>query len=91
MTCGIKIKQNGNKKYFIKFWKARIAFYENNIKILKRMIAIEQSKKKIEKKKTPPKTSDDYGEEGWMSYDDAFHYIYVNGQWLRQPIADFEF
>ena len=34
---------------------------------------------------------DDYGEEGWMSYDNEFHYIYANGKWLRQPIADFEF
>ena len=41
--------------------------------------------------KTPPKTSDDYGEDGWMSYDNEFHYIYVKGKWLRQPIADFEF
>ena len=39
----------------------------------------------------PMDTSDDYGEEGWMSFDDEFHYIYVNGKWLRQPIAHFEF
>jgi hypothetical protein len=38
----------------------------------------------------PPKTETEYGEEGWMAYDDNFHYIYVNGKWLRQPLANFE-
>lgn len=38
----------------------------------------------------PPNTPYDYGEEGWMAYDDSFHYIYVNGQWLRQPLANFQ-
>ncbi len=37
----------------------------------------------------PPQTANDYGEEGWMAYDDNFHYIYVNGKWLRQPLANF--
>jgi hypothetical protein len=36
-----------------------------------------------------PINSNDYGEEGWMSYDGNFHYIYVNGAWKRQPITNF--
>jgi len=35
-----------------------------------------------------PNTPTDYGEEGWMAYDGDYHYIYVNGRWLRQSIAD---
>lgn len=34
-----------------------------------------------------PSTPSDYGEEGWMSYDGDYHYIYVSGRWLRQDIA----
>jgi len=37
----------------------------------------------------PPQSATDYGEEGWMAYDDNFHYIYINGKWLRQPLANF--
>ena len=37
----------------------------------------------------PPQNATDYGEEGWMSYDESFHYIYINGKWLRQPLANF--
>lgn len=37
----------------------------------------------------PPQNATDYGEEGWMAYDDNFHYIYINGKWLRQPLANF--
>ena len=39
---------------------------------------------------TPPATPDSYGEEGWMAYDENYHYIYVNGKWLRQPLNNFE-
>ncbi len=39
---------------------------------------------------TPPTSPNDYGQEGWMAYDDNFHYIYVNGRWLRQPLGNFE-
>ena len=35
-----------------------------------------------------PNTPTDYGEDGWMAYDGDYHYIYVNGRWLRQSIAD---
>jgi hypothetical protein len=35
---------------------------------------------------TPPSTPNDYGQEGWMAYDGSYHYIYVNGTWLRQSI-----
>jgi len=38
---------------------------------------------------TPPRSSTDYGQEGWMAYDGNFHYIYVNGSWKRQPITNF--
>jgi hypothetical protein len=38
----------------------------------------------------PPTSPNDYGQEGWMAYDDNFHYIYVNGRWLRQPLGNFE-
>ena len=37
----------------------------------------------------PPQSATDYGEEGWMAYDDNFHYIYINGKWLRQPLSNF--
>ena len=37
----------------------------------------------------PPASSTAYGEEGWQSYDNAFHYIYVGGSWKRQPITNF--
>ena len=36
----------------------------------------------------PPTTPSDYGENGWMAYDGDYHYIYANGRWLRQSIAD---
>jgi hypothetical protein len=36
----------------------------------------------------PPTTPNDYGENGWMAYDGDYHYIYANGRWLRQSIAD---
>jgi len=35
-----------------------------------------------------PSTPTDYGEEGWMAFDGDYHYIYVNGRWLRQSIAE---
>ena len=38
---------------------------------------------------TPPNESTDYGEEGWMAYDENFHYIYVNNKWVRQPLSNF--
>ncbi len=37
-----------------------------------------------------PTSPTDYGEEGWMAYDENFHYIYVKGRWLRQPLGNFE-
>jgi len=36
----------------------------------------------------PPSSPTDYGEDGWMAYDGDYHYIYTNGRWLRQSIAD---
>ena len=38
---------------------------------------------------TPPTESTDYGEEGWMAYDENFQYIYVNNKWVRQPLINF--
>jgi hypothetical protein len=35
-----------------------------------------------------PTTPTDYGENGWMAYDGDYHYIYVNGRWLRQSISE---
>jgi hypothetical protein len=37
-----------------------------------------------------PENEDSYGEEGWMAYDDNYHYIYINGKWLRQPLNNFQ-
>lgn len=37
----------------------------------------------------PPTDENSYGEEGWMAYDDNYHYIYINGKWLRQPLNNF--
>ena len=39
---------------------------------------------------TVPLSPTEYGEEGWMAYDENFHYIYAKGRWLRQPLANFE-
>jgi len=38
----------------------------------------------------PPANESSYGEEGWMAYDENYHYIYVNGKWLRQPLNNFQ-
>jgi hypothetical protein len=35
-----------------------------------------------------PTTPTDYGESGWMAFDGDYHYIYVNGRWLRQSISE---
>jgi hypothetical protein len=37
-----------------------------------------------------PSAPNSYGEEGWMSYDENYHYIYIKGNWLRQPLNTFE-
>lgn len=37
----------------------------------------------------PPITSTDFGQEGWISYDKDYYYIYTNGLWKRVPIALF--
>lgn len=37
----------------------------------------------------PPTDANSYGEEGWMAYDENYHYIYINGKWLRQPLNNF--
>jgi len=37
----------------------------------------------------PPVNATDPGQEGWMSYDSNFHYIYVNGVWKRQALTGF--
>ena len=37
---------------------------------------------------TPANTAS-YGEEGWMAYDNDYHYIYAGGRWHRQSVADF--
>ena len=37
----------------------------------------------------PPASSDSPGEEGWMSYDANYRYIYTNGQWLRHSLSEF--
>lgn len=36
-----------------------------------------------------PFESSDYGEDGWMSYDNTYFYIYSTGQWRRVPITLF--
>lgn len=36
-----------------------------------------------------PENENSYGEEGWMAYDENYHYIYINGKWLRQPLNNF--
>jgi hypothetical protein len=32
-----------------------------------------------------PANSSDFGEEGWVSYDDDYYYIYIRGKWKRAP------
>jgi hypothetical protein len=39
--------------------------------------------------RTPPSSSNSYGEEGWMAYDSNFYYIYAGGIWKRQPLTNF--
>lgn len=36
-----------------------------------------------------PTASTDYGEEGWLSYDINYYYIYTSGSWKRVPISLF--
>ena len=36
-----------------------------------------------------PYQSSDYGEDGWVSYDGNYFYIYSPGQWRRVPISIF--
>ena len=36
-----------------------------------------------------PYQSDDYGQDGWVSYDGEYFYIYSQGQWRRTPIKLF--
>ena len=36
-----------------------------------------------------PYQSSDYGEDGWVSYDGNYFYIYSTGQWRRVPISIF--
>lgn len=36
-----------------------------------------------------PYQSSDYGEDGWISYDGSYFYIYSTGQWRRIPITLF--
>jgi len=38
---------------------------------------------------TGPKLPSDYGEDGWMSYDGQYHYVYSNGTWYKQSIQGF--
>jgi len=33
----------------------------------------------------PPQNSSDPGEQGWISYDDEYYYIYMGGYWKRAP------
>ena len=37
-----------------------------------------------------PYQSEDYGEDGWISYDGNYFYIYSNNEWRRVPVALFE-
>jgi hypothetical protein len=37
-----------------------------------------------------PYQSTDYGEDGWMSFDGSFFYIYSQGLWRRVPVSTFE-
>jgi len=36
-----------------------------------------------------PYQSSDYGQDGWMSYDGSYFYIYSQGEWRRIPISLF--
>lgn len=36
-----------------------------------------------------PTSSDSGGQEGWISYDSDYYYIYTSGRWKRVPIALF--
>jgi hypothetical protein len=37
----------------------------------------------------PPISSNDAGQEGWVSYDNDYYYVYTQGKWKRVPIALF--
>ena len=32
-----------------------------------------------------------FGQEGWISYDRNYYYIYVSGSWRRAPLSQFDF
>jgi len=38
----------------------------------------------------PPTLSTDPGEEGWMAYNENYHFIYTNGRWLRHALSAFQ-
>jgi len=38
---------------------------------------------------SPPATSTEYGEEGWMAFDQNYYYIYSNNKWRRVSIGLF--
>lgn len=38
----------------------------------------------------PPTNSTDYGEEGWLSFDKNYLYVYTNNRWLRTSISTFQ-
>lgn len=37
-----------------------------------------------------PSSSTDIGQEGWVSYDSDYYYVYTNGKWKRVPISIFD-
>jgi hypothetical protein len=37
-----------------------------------------------------PTSANSYGQEGWMSYDGDYHYIYVGGSWKRHSLSAWE-
>jgi len=37
-----------------------------------------------------PTKSTDYGEEGWIAYDENYFYLYTTNQWLRKPMSTFQ-
>jgi hypothetical protein len=36
-----------------------------------------------------PSNSSEYGEEGWLAFDNSFLYLYSGGEWKRTPINSF--
>lgn len=61
---------------------------------VERPYLFDKPKEEIEKNyfRPAPKSTLDYGENGWLAYDESYIYVYKSPLgWLRRPIAEFDY